>query len=152
MGTKSLFLSFQNSFSASYWDTWAALWDPFSLQVVLMKHIFLTGIHSMQGWTATERHGVTRIRSTKRLKHREISLERTAVNKCLLILLDLKPYPKTRTTDPSDGFLHLRETSLDRRWEIEHFRLFFVLLVAGLVDLFWESLNFLNAPNAVKEM
>ena len=30
---------------------------------------FLIGIHSMQGWTATMRHGVTRKRSTKRLKH-----------------------------------------------------------------------------------
>ena len=33
------------------------------------------GIHSMQGWTATTRHGVTRKRSTKRLEQ-EISLER----------------------------------------------------------------------------
>ena len=56
------------------------------------------------------------------------------VNRCLLIL-DLKPYPKTRTTEPSDGFLHLRETSLDTRWEVEHFRLLFIFLVAGLVDL-----------------
>ena len=30
---------------------------------------FLIGIHSMQGWTATTRHGVTRKRTTKRLKH-----------------------------------------------------------------------------------
>ena len=30
---------------------------------------FLIGIHSMQGWTATLRHGVTRERSTKWLKH-----------------------------------------------------------------------------------
>ena len=30
---------------------------------------FKIGIHSMQGWTATTRHGVTRKRSTKRLKH-----------------------------------------------------------------------------------
>ena len=29
---------------------------------------FLIGIHSMQGWTATTRHGVTRKRSTKRLE------------------------------------------------------------------------------------
>ena len=31
---------------------------------------FLIGIHSMEGWTATTRHGVTRKRSTKRLQHR----------------------------------------------------------------------------------
>ena len=30
---------------------------------------FLIGIHSMQGWTATRSYGVTRKRSTKRLKH-----------------------------------------------------------------------------------
>ena len=30
---------------------------------------FFNGIHSMPGWTATTRHGVTRKRSTKRLKH-----------------------------------------------------------------------------------
>ena len=56
------------------------------------------------------------------------------VNRSLLIL-DFKPYNKTRTTEPSDSFLHLQETSLDTRWEIEHFRLFFVFLVAGLLDL-----------------
>ena len=32
-------------------------------------YIYITGIHSMQGWTATKRHGVTKKRSTKRLKH-----------------------------------------------------------------------------------
>ena len=32
-------------------------------------HFFLIGIHSMQGWRATTRHGVARKRSTKRLKH-----------------------------------------------------------------------------------
>ena len=30
---------------------------------------FLIGIHSMQGWTATTRHGITRKRSTQRSKH-----------------------------------------------------------------------------------
>ena len=61
-------------------------------------------------------------------------------------------YPKTRTSEPSDGFLHLRKTSLDTRWEVEHFTLSFVFLVAGLVNLGWESLNFSNAPNTEKEM
>ena len=32
-------------------------------------YVFI-GIHSMQGWTATTRQGVTRKRSTKRLKHK----------------------------------------------------------------------------------
>ena len=31
--------------------------------------LFLIGIHSMQGWTATTRHGVTRKGCAKRLKH-----------------------------------------------------------------------------------
>ena len=30
---------------------------------------FLIGIHSMQGWTATTRHGVTEKKSRKRLEH-----------------------------------------------------------------------------------
>ena len=30
---------------------------------------FLIGIDSMQGWTTTTKHGVTRKRSTKRLKY-----------------------------------------------------------------------------------
>ena len=37
-----------------------------------LKHFltaFLIGIHSMKGWTATTRHGVTRKRNTKRLRH-----------------------------------------------------------------------------------
>ena len=50
-------------------------------------------------------------------------------------------YPKTKTVKPSDGFLYLRETSLETRWEVNHFRLFFVFLVVGLVDLGWESLK-----------
>ena len=99
---------------------------------------FLIGIHSMWGWTTTARHGVTRKRSTKGLKHTEN--------------LFIKPYPKTRKTKPSDSFLHLREASLDTRWQIEHFRLFFVFLVAGLLDLGWESLNFSNIWNTKKEM
>ena len=36
--------------------------DPLSI-------FFKIGIYSMQGWTATARHGVTRKRSTKRLQH-----------------------------------------------------------------------------------
>ena len=36
---------------------------------VSSRSFVLTGIHSMEGWTATTRHGVTRKRSTKRLKH-----------------------------------------------------------------------------------
>ena len=35
---------------------------------------------------------------------------------------------------------------------IEHFRLFFIFLLVGLVDLGWESPNFSNAPNTKKEI
>ena len=35
----------------------------------LNTNFFLIGIHSMQGWTATTRHGVTRKRSKKILQH-----------------------------------------------------------------------------------
>ena len=42
-----------------------------NISVVRRHHFdfFLIGIHSMQGWTASTRHGVTRKRSTKRLEH-----------------------------------------------------------------------------------
>ena len=36
------------------------------LSMILLKK---NGIHSMQGWTATTRHGVTRKRRIERLKH-----------------------------------------------------------------------------------
>ena len=35
----------------------------------LFESFFWNGIHCMQDWTATMRHGVTRKRSTKRLEH-----------------------------------------------------------------------------------
>ena len=38
------------------------------LNSCLYFRFFLIGIHSMQDWTATTRHGVTRKRTTKRLK------------------------------------------------------------------------------------
>ena len=60
--------------------------------------------------------------------------------------------PKARITDQSDDFSHFRETSLDTRWEVEHFRLFFIYLAAGLVDVGPECLNFSNASNTKKQM
>ena len=77
----------------------------------------------MHGWKATARHGVARKRSTKRLKHTENLFRKNL--QLIGVFLDLKPYPKTRITEPSDGFLYLRETSLDKIWEVEHFKLFF---------------------------
>ena len=41
---------------------------------------------------------------------------------------------------------------MNTRWEVEHFKIFFVFLAAGLVDLGPESLNFSNAPNTEKQM
>ena len=76
---------------SKYPCSWFGLLGPFSLQISLVKHIFSIDIHSMQGWTATGNHGVTKKRSTKRK-----SLEKDpTVNRCLLVL-DLKSYPKTR--------------------------------------------------------
>ena len=63
-------------------------WIYFSL------FFFLIGIHSMQDWTATAKHGVTTKRSTKRLKHTGNLFRKNLVVKehsCLLIL-DLKPF------------------------------------------------------------
>ena len=42
------------------------------LRITVLRNIFFKiGIHSVQGLTATTRHGVTRKRRTKRLKHTE---------------------------------------------------------------------------------
>ena len=46
-------------------------------EMLYLVVFFYIGIHSMQGWAATTRHGVTRKGSTKRLRIQEISLERT---------------------------------------------------------------------------
>ena len=67
-----------------------------------------------------------------------------------LLMLGIKPYPKTRAIESSEGFSHLRETSLDMRYKFEHFRLNFVFLGAGLVDFGSESLNFSNFRNTEK--
>ena len=59
-----------------------------------VTEIFLIGIHSMQGWAATARHGVTRKRSKKKEEikaYRKSLLQEPTVNRCLLIL-DLQPY------------------------------------------------------------
>ena len=49
-------------------NPWAQQKMP-SLELYGQFIIFLIGIQSMQGWTVTTRHGVTRKRSTKRLEH-----------------------------------------------------------------------------------
>ena len=110
-------------------------WDLFSMQVARMKQIFFN-------WDSlhVRLNSHCKAWSYKKKKHKKIKAYRKslqkehAVNRCLLIL-DLKPYSKTRTTVPSDSFLHLRETSLDARWETEHIRLLFIFSVAGLLDL-----------------
>ena len=51
------------------------------VSLVLEKGFFnfvLIGIHFMQGWTATTRHGVTRKKTTKRLRHRATSYEKNS--------------------------------------------------------------------------
>ena len=70
-------------------------------------------------------------------KDYSIQKKEPTVHRCLLIL-DLKPYPETTATQPSDAFLHLKETSLNTT--IQHGKLntlgyFFVFLVADLLDL-----------------
>ena len=37
--------------------------------IIHRNNIYLIGIHSIQGWTTTGRHGVTRKIRTKRLNH-----------------------------------------------------------------------------------
>ena len=50
---------------------------------------FLIGIHPMQGWAATTRHGVTR--STKRITGYSKSVEKEPTVKRYLLILNLKP-------------------------------------------------------------
>ena len=42
---------------------------PIRSRCVIIIIIILIGIYSMQGWTATTRHGITRKANTKRLRH-----------------------------------------------------------------------------------
>ena len=83
-----------------FYSIWVLLKFIFTLKeyqktVNLLKKetVFLIGIHSMQGWIATTRHGVTR----KRLKHKNIKASRKSLQKeptiirCLFIL-NLKPF------------------------------------------------------------
>ena len=87
-----------------YWWLWTdiCLLDKTSSGRVTMFHsnkpeaalhkcsFFLIGIHSMQSGTVTTRHGVTKKRSTKRLKHAGNLFRKPTVKRCLSIL-DLKP-------------------------------------------------------------
>ena len=58
-----------------------------------LRIFFFNGIHSMQGWTATMRHGVTRKRSTKRLEHTG-NLFRKNLQLKNMLLLDLRSQGK----------------------------------------------------------
>ena len=52
------------------WDiSFAWIYWANCLQPIFFFFFFLIGIHSMQNWTSTTRHGVTKKGSTKRLKH-----------------------------------------------------------------------------------
>ena len=54
----------------------------------------LIGIHSMQGWTATTRYGVTRKRSTKRLKHTGNFFRRNLKRPLSTSFVERAPSPK----------------------------------------------------------
>ena len=47
------------------------------IYIYIYIYIIYTGIHSMEDWIATTRHGVRRKRTTKRLKHAGNPLQRT---------------------------------------------------------------------------
>ena len=127
-----------------------AFWDPFSQQVAQMKYIFLNWDSLHERLNSHCKAWSYKKKKRKRIKAYRKSLQKEpTVSRCLLIL-DLKPYPKTRTTEPSDSFLHLRETSLDTRWQIEHFRLFLFLRL--LVYWTWaEDLWNFQIPQVLKE-
>ena len=54
--------------------------------------IFLSAIYSMQGGTATTRHGVTRKRDRKILKHTGNLFRKKPTSKRCLLILDLKSH------------------------------------------------------------
>ena len=58
-----------NKFGRCLYKNYALHTSQIRYRFLFMLYFFLIGIHSMQGWTATTRHGVKRKRSTKRLKH-----------------------------------------------------------------------------------
>ena len=75
LSNSHLELNLFNSVTKS-WRFWPAccpyvknLWQRIISGFFCLFVCFFNGIHSMQVWTATRRHGVTRKRSTKRLKH-----------------------------------------------------------------------------------
>ena len=73
----------------------------------ILDDFFLIGIHSMQGWTAIPRHGVTRKRSTKRLRYTGNVFREPTVNRCLLIL-DLKAIKAMSIIGQSKAFYRQR--------------------------------------------
>ena len=58
--------------------------------ILFLLLLFSIEIHSMQGWTATKRHGVTRKEVQKRLQDTENLFRKNLQSKDVLIL-DLKP-------------------------------------------------------------
>ena len=52
-------------------ETWKIGTDHGKMEKLIKQHMhfFKIWIHSMEGWRVTTRHGDTRKRSTKRLKH-----------------------------------------------------------------------------------
>ena len=60
------------SFSYTVTDVTVQTWMEMPMPI-----FFLIGIHTMQGWTATTRHGVTRKEAQKDYSIQEICLERT---------------------------------------------------------------------------
>ena len=58
----------------------------------LMGIFFLIGIHSMQGLTASTRHGVTGKRNSKRLRHTGNLFRKNLQSKDVWQIIDLKPF------------------------------------------------------------
>ena len=69
----SIFTSIRNLFTCLRLDLFVSflpdLFFIFIFIIFFFFFFFLIRIYSMQGWTVTTRHGVTRKRGTKRLRH-----------------------------------------------------------------------------------
>ena len=86
-----LISSMELPFFKKMWTQIQGIKQAFRCFLQIFFFFFLIGIHSMQGWPATTRHGVTRKKSTTKITvYRKCVWKEPTVKRSLL-LLDLKP-------------------------------------------------------------
>ena len=88
---------------------------PLNSPTLLSLCFFLSRIHSMQGWTATTRHGVTRKRSQKILKHAVNLFKRTYSEQASVNSRLKKPFGSSfyRQRTPESSFTRKETVDID---------------------------------------